>query len=121
MKRILALFALATLVILSAGCRKEINIALNQSELTVEKGTVAVLTVKFTPANASGKTLTWVSSNPDVATVTANGDEGKVFETGDLERSAVIKEFLNTAQSGARGISDEKIMYYNLDAIIAVV
>ena len=45
---------------------------------------------------------------------------GKVFETGELERSAVIKEFLNTAQSGARGISDEKIMYYNLDAIIAV-
>ena len=45
---------------------------------------------------------------------------GKVFETGELERSTVIKEFLNTAQSGARGLSEDKIMYYNLDAIIAV-
>ena len=45
---------------------------------------------------------------------------GKVFESGELDRSSVIKEFLNTAQSGARGLSDEKILYYNLDAIIAV-
>ena len=32
----------------------------------------------------------------------------------------VIKEILITAQSGARGISEEKIKYYNLDAILSL-
>ncbi len=44
----------------------------------------------------------------------------KIFNSGELERDTVIKEILITAQSGARGISDEKIRYYNLDAIISV-
>ncbi len=45
---------------------------------------------------------------------------GKIFASGELERSAVVKEILITAQSGARGISDEKVRYYNLDAIISI-
>lgn len=32
----------------------------------------------------------------------------------------VIKEFLITARSGARGVSEERVRYYNLDAIISV-
>ncbi|MBR5703405.1 MAG: virulence RhuM family protein [Bacteroidales bacterium] len=44
----------------------------------------------------------------------------KVFESGELERTTAIKEFLNTAQCNARGIPKEKILNYNLDAIIAV-
>lgn len=44
----------------------------------------------------------------------------KIFNSGELERDTVIKEILITAQSGARGISKEKIWYYNLDAIISV-
>ncbi len=44
----------------------------------------------------------------------------KIFETGELDPETVIKEILITAQSGARGISDEKIKFYNLDAIISV-
>ena len=76
MKRIL--FALAALLLL-AGCTKEVKVALDKSEITLEKGTVAVLTAKLTPAKASGKTLTWVSSNPEVATVTPNGEEGIVL------------------------------------------
>ena len=33
--------------------------------------------------------------------------------SGELNRSTVVKEILITAQSGARGTSDEKIRYYN--------
>ncbi len=43
-----------------------------------------------------------------------------IFGSGELEPELVIKEFLITAQSGARGISTEKVKFYNLDAIIAV-
>ncbi len=42
---------------------------------------------------------------------------GKIFASGELERSAVVKEILITAQSGARDLSEEKVLYYNLDAI----
>ena len=45
---------------------------------------------------------------------------GKIFASGELVSSAVVKEFLITAQSGSRGISEDKVMYYNLDAIISV-
>jgi len=37
-----------------------------------------------------------------------------------LDRNAVVKEFLTTVQSGARGLSEDKVLYYNLDAIISV-
>ena len=40
--------------------------------------------------------------------------------SGELNRSTVVKEILITAQSGARGTSDEKNRYYNLDAIISI-
>ena len=32
---------------------------------------------------------------------------GKIFASGELERSAVVKEILITAQSGARGLSED--------------
>ena len=44
----------------------------------------------------------------------------KIFESGELDADTVVKNFLITAQSGARGTSDEKIKYYNLDAIISI-
>lgn len=43
-----------------------------------------------------------------------------IFSDGELDPRTAIKEILITAQSGARGISDEKVRFYNLDAIIAV-
>lgn len=45
---------------------------------------------------------------------------GKVFASGELDRSMVVKEILTTVQSGVRGLSDDRIQYYNLDAIISV-
>jgi hypothetical protein len=45
---------------------------------------------------------------------------GKIFAGDELDRSTVVKEILTTAQSGARGLSEDKVLYYNLDAIISV-
>lgn len=45
---------------------------------------------------------------------------GRIFKSGELEADTVVKDILITAQSGARGTSDEKIRYYNLDAIISI-
>lgn len=45
---------------------------------------------------------------------------GKIFASGELDHSTVVKEILTTAQSGARGLSEDKVLYYNLDAIISV-
>ena len=46
------------------------GIALTEHEITLEKGGNKILEVKFTPENATDKTLTWVSSNPSIVTVT---------------------------------------------------
>lgn len=45
---------------------------------------------------------------------------GRIFRSSELEPDAVVKVFLITAQSGARGLSDEKVRYYNLNAIISI-
>ena len=44
-------------------------ISLNKKEAVLEKGSTTVLSVSFTPSNATDKTLTWTSSNTAVATV----------------------------------------------------
>ena len=44
---------------------------------------------------------------------------GKIFASGELNRFTVVKEILITAQSGARGTSDEKIRYHSLDASLS--
>ena len=44
----------------------------------------------------------------------------KIFSSGELDQFTVVKEILTTVQSGVRGLSEEKILYYNLDAIISV-
>ena len=45
---------------------------------------------------------------------------GKIFSSGELTPEMVVKEILTTVHSGARGLSEERILYYNLDAIISV-
>ena len=44
----------------------------------------------------------------------------RIFTSGELEPERVIKEILITAQSGVRGLSEEKVKYYNLDAILSL-
>lgn len=49
------------------------GITLNQNSATLEEGNTLQLTANITPENASNKTLTWESANPEIATVDANG------------------------------------------------
>ena len=69
MKRIL--FVFAVFVLLFAACTPEnvTAIKLKRKELTLNKGDNEILTVTYTPAKATGKTLTWVSSDTKVVTV----------------------------------------------------
>ncbi len=41
----------------------------------------------------------------------------RIFAEEELMPETVIKEILITAQSGARGLSEEKVKFYNLDGI----
>ena len=45
---------------------------------------------------------------------------GWIFASGELDAQTVIKEILITAQSGVRGVSEEKIRYYYLDALLSL-
>jgi len=36
----------------------------------------------------------------------------KYFESGEYDAYTVIKDYLITAQSGARGLSEDKVLYY---------
>ena len=42
----------------------------------------------------------------------------RIFTSGELKSEMVVKEILTTVHSGARGLSEEKVKYYNLDAIL---
>ena len=55
------------------------RIILNKSSLELAKGTYEVLTATVEPEDATYKTVTWSSSNPDVATV---NNEGRVTAIG---------------------------------------
>ncbi len=52
------------------------SIAFTQTELTIEEEQSATLTVIFTPENATDKTVTWTSTNPAIATVSAGAVTG---------------------------------------------
>ena len=49
------------------------GITLNVTEQTISEGETLALTASVTPENASNKTLSWTSSDENVATVDANG------------------------------------------------
>ena len=59
------------------------SISLNKKDAVIEKGSTTVLSVFFTPSNATDKSLTWESSNTAVATV-ANGTVTAV-DAGDAD------------------------------------
>lgn len=49
------------------------SIALDKTEVTLRAAQTTSFTVTFNPVNATNKKVTWTSSDPDVATVSANG------------------------------------------------
>lgn len=56
------------------------GITLNKTSLTLEVGKTELLTATVTPGNAADKTVTWSSSNPSVAAVSAQGSVTAVAE-----------------------------------------
>ncbi|MDE7153706.1 MAG: Ig-like domain-containing protein [Muribaculaceae bacterium] len=48
-------------------------VSFEQSEISIIRGETATLTAIITPADATDKTLTWSSSNPEIATVDSKG------------------------------------------------
>ena len=75
MKKIIAI---AALLVLFAGCKKDDNpgtvelkgISLSEEAISIEKGGSKPLSVIFNPSDATDKpTVTWLTSNPAVATV----------------------------------------------------
>lgn len=51
------------------------SIRLNYSALNVSAGTSAEITALFTPANTPNRAITWVSTNPGIASVSGNGEK----------------------------------------------
>ena len=103
MKRILALFALASLVILSAGCKKEIDptsVRLDQHELTLHVEETVTLIATVAPSDATNTAVNWSSSKPTVATVDQNG---KVSALGEGQASITVTTL-------AGGLSDACII-----------
>ena len=81
---------------LSATCKVIVGkVSLNKSNVAIEKGKTLTLTPTLYPTTLSDKSVTWMSSNTKVATVTA---DGKV--TGIKTGSAII-----TCTSVATGLS----------------
>ena len=79
------------------------GVALNKNETNLTAGSTETLTATVSPDGATDKTVTWSSSNTDVATVDANG---KVTAVG--AGSATIKA---TATNGTEDTSDDKEDY----------
>lgn len=50
------------------------SIALNKTSLTLQVGQSETLIVSYTPTDATGKSITWSSSNPSVVTVSSSGE-----------------------------------------------
>ena len=74
MKKIIAI---AVLLALFAGCKKDDKpgtvelkgISFTEESVSLEKGGQKALSLVFTPADATDKSVTWLTSNPAVATV----------------------------------------------------
>ena len=49
------------------------NISLDKTQLQLYVGKTATLAASISPSNANNQTITWTSSNPDIATVNDNG------------------------------------------------
>lgn len=74
------------------------SFSLSESSLSLEVNEEKAITVDFTPANASDKTITWTSSDNDVVTV----KNGKIVAVA--EGSATI-----TAKSSVSGVASQTI------------
>ncbi len=95
-----ALAVLAAGAVLFPCCNKQNNdvkndvaveIILNKTKLTIEKGETFLLTAKLSPESATESAIVWSSENPDVATVS---DEGEVagVKAGETVITAALSD-----------------------------
>jgi len=77
MKKISFLLTFSTLLLaFFTNCNKDVavtDVLLNENYVTLNIGETKKLTATVLPENATNKTVTWISSNPAVATVTQEG------------------------------------------------
>ena len=57
-----------------AGGKSVTGVSLNQARMILSVGDATALVATVQPANAANQALTWISSNPDVASVDENGN-----------------------------------------------
>ena len=110
MKRLLSVFAIAALAILSVACVKEVKltgISLDQKTLALKVGEDATLKVIYTPDDAVDKAAaTWETSAPAVATVVA----GKVTAVGAGTATITAKVGTFTATCDVTVTKDDPII-----------
>ncbi len=95
------------------------NISLNKTILTLTEGNTETLIATITPADATNKTITWSSSNEDVATVT-NGrvtaiKEGNAIITATSNDSNIYAICELTVAKATISVTDVYINYDELN------
>lgn len=70
------------------------SISLSQTDVQMSRGTQYILTATVSPANAPNQTITWTSSNTNIATVSGTGTEATItgLLAGYTEITAVTAE-----------------------------
>ncbi|MBR0030277.1 MAG: Ig domain-containing protein [Bacteroidales bacterium] len=91
------------------------GISLDKTELTLKSGEKATLTATVTPANATDKSVTWISSDPPVAAI----DNGEILagkpgtatitvKTKDGGKTATCKVTVESGDVAVTGVSLDK-------------
>lgn len=88
------------------------GVSISSESLSLEENEVYQLTVTFEPENATNKTITWESSNPDVAEVSAGGlvtakSAGSATITGTAEDGGFTVTCSVTITSQSSGDDDK--------------
>ena len=97
------------------------GVTLDQSSLSIEKGTSKTLTATVAPENATNKAVSWTSSNTNVATVSGGVVTGKntgsatiTVTTNDGNKTATCNVTVTAAQAKTLSsieISDQKTQF----------
>lgn len=96
------------------------GVSLNKDTTVINKGDTEVLIATVAPENATNKSVTWSSSNEDVATVDdgevrgiANGTANIIVQTNDGDFSDVCVVTVNVPVTGI--VLDETELYISID------
>ncbi len=92
------------------------NVSLNKTSTTLDIGATETLTATVVPSNATNKTVTWISSNSSVASVSngvitakAAGTATITVKTADANKTATCTVTVKTPTVAVTGVSLNKI------------